>query len=185
MAMHTMLINKPPDVGKKTSRHPLHQDLYFFPFRPADRIVCAWTAMEHTYRENGCLAVLPGTHKGTLEQHIYPKWEGGVNKMFRGIENFDSNQERQYLEMWEGDTVLFHPLLIHGSGTNRTSGFRKIITCHYADSSCHYIEFEDFQKPMANEYRDMYRKRIDLHDTTIQDLWKHRSRLVQGKRINL
>ncbi|CAF3979392.1 unnamed protein product, partial [Rotaria sp. Silwood1] len=24
-----------------------------------------------------------------------------------------------------GDTVLFHPLLIHGSGTNRTSGFRK------------------------------------------------------------
>ena len=24
-AMHTMLINKPPDSGKKTSRHPLHQ----------------------------------------------------------------------------------------------------------------------------------------------------------------
>ena len=24
-AMHTMLINKPPDHGKKTSRHPLHQ----------------------------------------------------------------------------------------------------------------------------------------------------------------
>ncbi len=26
-AMHTMLINKPPDSGKKTSRHPLHQVL--------------------------------------------------------------------------------------------------------------------------------------------------------------
>ena len=25
MAMHTMLINKPPDPGSKTSRHPLHQ----------------------------------------------------------------------------------------------------------------------------------------------------------------
>ena len=24
-AVHTMLINKPPDSGKKTSRHPLHQ----------------------------------------------------------------------------------------------------------------------------------------------------------------
>ncbi|KAG7270316.1 hypothetical protein CRUP_030216 [Coryphaenoides rupestris] len=44
MAMHTMLINKPPDTGKKTSRHPLHQDLHYFPFRPVDRIVCAWTA---------------------------------------------------------------------------------------------------------------------------------------------
>ena len=27
-AMHTMLINKPPDSGKKTSRHPLHQVKY-------------------------------------------------------------------------------------------------------------------------------------------------------------
>lgn len=25
MAMHTMLINKPPDPGTKTSRHPMHQ----------------------------------------------------------------------------------------------------------------------------------------------------------------
>jgi len=24
-AMHTMLINKPPDPGTQTSRHPLHQ----------------------------------------------------------------------------------------------------------------------------------------------------------------
>ena len=32
-AMHTMLINKPPDSGKKTSRHPLHQVcLYFWPY---------------------------------------------------------------------------------------------------------------------------------------------------------
>ncbi len=25
MAMHTMLINKPPDPGTKSSRHPMHQ----------------------------------------------------------------------------------------------------------------------------------------------------------------
>lgn len=25
MAMHTMLINKPPDTGSKSSRHPMHQ----------------------------------------------------------------------------------------------------------------------------------------------------------------
>ncbi len=32
-AMHTMLINKPPNAGE-TGRHPLHQDLHYFPFRP-------------------------------------------------------------------------------------------------------------------------------------------------------
>ena len=63
-------------LGTKTSRHPLHQDLHYFPFRPADLIVCSWTAMEHVHQQNGCLVVLPGTHRtGVLLQHEYPKWE--------------------------------------------------------------------------------------------------------------
>ncbi len=69
-AVHTMLINKPPDAGTETSRHPLHQDLHYFPFRPADRIVAAWTAMEHIDDSNGCLVVQPGTHKVRLRNFI-------------------------------------------------------------------------------------------------------------------
>uniref|UniRef100_A0A2I3LPW3 Phytanoyl-CoA dioxygenase, peroxisomal n=1 Tax=Papio anubis TaxID=9555 RepID=A0A2I3LPW3_PAPAN len=140
MAMHTMLINKPPDSGKKTSRHPLHQDLHYFPFRPSNLIVCAWTAMEHIDRNNGCLVVLPGTHKGSLKPHDYPKWEGGVNKMFHGIQDYEENNARVHLVMEKGDTVFFHPLLIHGSGQNKTQGFRKAISCHFASADCHYID---------------------------------------------
>jgi ectoine hydroxylase-related dioxygenase (phytanoyl-CoA dioxygenase family) len=66
MVWIAVLINKPPDPGTLSSRHPLHQDLHYFPFRPADRIVCAWTAMQRVTRENGCLVVIPGTHKGEL-----------------------------------------------------------------------------------------------------------------------
>ena len=84
-AVHTMLINKPPDLGKLTSRHPLHQDLHYFPFRPADRIVATWTAMERVSRANGCLVVLPGSHTGTLLEHGYPDWEGGSNMAYHGI----------------------------------------------------------------------------------------------------
>ena len=51
-------------------------DLHYFPFRPADLIVCSWTAMEPVHRQNGCLVVLPGTHKNDeLLPHVYPKWE--------------------------------------------------------------------------------------------------------------
>ena len=46
--------------------------------------------------------------------------------MYHGIKDFDHNAPRVYLNMEEGDTVFFHPLLIHGSGTNRTQGFRKV-----------------------------------------------------------
>lgn len=123
-AMHTMLINKPPDAGAETSRHPLHQDLHYFPFRPADRIVCAWTAMETVTRENGCLVVLPGSHRGMLQPHEYPGWENGVNKMYHGIVGFDGHN-RVHLPMEKGDTVFFHPILIHGSGANRTKVLMK------------------------------------------------------------
>lgn len=51
------------------------QDLHYFPFRPAERIVAAWTAMERVNEDNGCLVVIPGTHKGELLTHDYPEWD--------------------------------------------------------------------------------------------------------------
>ncbi len=55
------------------------------------------------------------------------KLQGGVNKMYHGIRDFDPSAKRVHLEMEAGDTVFFHPLLIHGSGMNRTNGFRKVV----------------------------------------------------------
>ena len=62
----------------------MHQDLHYFPFRPAARIVCSWTAMERADEDNGCLVVQPGTHKQPLKPHGYPQWEverhGGLGR---------------------------------------------------------------------------------------------------------
>lgn len=44
------------------------------------------------------------------------------------------------LEMEPGDTVFFHPLLVHGSGVNKSTGTRKAISCHYAAAECSYID---------------------------------------------
>lgn len=52
--------------------------------------------------------------------------QGGVNKMYHGVRDFDPNAPRVHLPMDTGDTVFFHPLLIHGSGMNKTKGFRKV-----------------------------------------------------------
>ena len=46
--------------------------------------------------------------------------------MYHGIMDYDPSHPRVHLEMQPGDTVFFHPLLIHGSGRNRTDGFRKV-----------------------------------------------------------
>jgi ectoine hydroxylase-related dioxygenase (phytanoyl-CoA dioxygenase family) len=48
--------------------------------------------------------------------------------MYHGIQDYDPNSPRVHLVMEKGDTVFFHPLLIHGSGRNKTQGFRKVRT---------------------------------------------------------
>jgi phytanoyl-CoA hydroxylase len=132
ISIHTMLINKPPNVD---GRHPLHQDLLYFPFRPADKILASWTALDPCTKENGCLVAVPGTHRSELLQHENPAWEH-LNIGYFGAKGIGADEHRVHLEMESGDTVFFHPLLLHGSGRNRTQGVRRSISAHYASASC-------------------------------------------------
>ena len=115
--------------------------------------------------------------------------------MYYGVMDFDPKAPRLHLEMQPGDTVFFHPLLIHGSGMNRTSGFRKVrsvtvvfeihkhgnhrntltlsdantqaISTHYASSHCQYIDVSgSSQQLLAEEVQELAKKRLG-DDTTI------------------
>ncbi|CAH1164532.1 unnamed protein product [Phaedon cochleariae] len=181
-AMHSMLINKPPDSDPDLSRHPLHQDLHYFPFRPPDKIVASWTAMERVYEGNGCLYVVPGSHKsGQLHKHEYP--EGQKHSLYHGIQGMD-HLPRVNVSMDKGDTVFFHPLLFHGSGPNFTKGFRKAISCHYAASDCHYINVTNtVQEDIAKELAEVVAKKgVEL---SFQDIFRLKSRLVRGSPGNM
>lgn len=171
-AMHFMEINKPPDHGTLSSRHPLHQDQWYFPYGPSNYIVCSWTALQKITRSNGCLSVIPGTHRnhpgGKLLEHGYPQpWHGPVNKAYHGLllskntthssgaGKFDEKamedgsyrineilRHRVHLEMEPGDTVFFHPLLFHASGANLTHHSRRSISVHFASSTM--CKYQDF-----------------------------------------
>jgi len=183
-SVHTMLINKPPDVGIGSSRHPPHQDLWYFPFRPAHRITCAWTAMQRIDKVNGCLSVKPGSHHGPLYRHEYPR-DGIVNSAYHGIQNQSSEADGDKLfhcEMEAGDTIFFHPLLIHGSGRNRSDGFRKAISCHYAAADCYHHETDGtIQEAVAKEIDEiLIRKGQSIKH---RDLYRSLARQVAGKPI--
>ena len=130
--LHTMLINKPPNVD---GRHPLHQDLVYFGFRPADKIVAAQTALEPMTRENGCLSVVPGSHDRGLIDHETMPWEG-ANAGYWGAKGVGAHPDRVHVELEPGDTLFFHPVLLHGSGRNRSDGFRRAISGHYVSAEC-------------------------------------------------
>ena len=138
------VFNKPPRVDGK---HPLHQDLRYFSMRPASAIVAVWTAMLPTSRDNGCLAVIPGSHKEGPLTHGTPDWDY-VNSGFFGTDDVD-RERRQHVAMAPGDTLLFHPLLVHGSGRNRTDEFRRAISVHYASAGCESPKGDWRSKPQV------------------------------------
>ena len=88
-----MFINKPPGMGG-SSRHPMHQDLAYFPFGPADRIVAAWASLEDATSENGALNIIPKSHLGKFYDHEYPDWNGMVNKAYFGIKEYEKFSEQ-------------------------------------------------------------------------------------------
>nr|UHN91811.1 phytanoyl-CoA dioxygenase [Epicauta chinensis] len=176
-AVHSMLINKPPQGDPQFSYHHVHQDLHFFPFRPSERIVAALTAIEPMTPENGCLYVVPGTHKGQFYPHTYP--EGFRFKFYHGIYQLNPDDlPKTYIRLEKGDVIFFHPLILHGSGANLSTGFRKVICCHFASSNCKMVKLEGTQAILAKEVEALFAKR----GVTLEyfDLWRAKSRLVQG-----
>ncbi|XP_031767159.1 phytanoyl-CoA dioxygenase, peroxisomal-like [Galleria mellonella] len=175
-AVNSMLINKPPG----SERHPPHQDLYYFPFRPADKIIAAWTAIDPVTIENGSLFLVPGSHRANT---IYPHGNIGIKKkLYHGILNEEQLAPPQrviHLEMEPGDTVFFHPLIIHGSGPNITNRYRKSMTCHFMNSNCQYIDVRGtVQDGIVREIEAEGRRRG--FEVSFEDQWRYKSKQVKG-----
>ncbi|XP_050554397.1 phytanoyl-CoA dioxygenase, peroxisomal-like isoform X6 [Spodoptera frugiperda] len=180
-AVNSMFINKPPGA----SRHPPHQDLFYFPFRPAEKIIGAWTAVDHVTVENGCLYAVPGSHKAAvLYQHQGKK---DALKLYHGVdeEAIAPLDQRVHLEMSPGDTVFLHPYLLHGSGPNVSKNYRKAITFHFANSSCEYIDLRGtVQEHLAKEV-EAHTVKMGFGELSYIDVWRLKSKQVKGVRSNL
>ena len=95
------------------------------------------------------------------------------------------NFSRVHLHMEKGDTVFFHPLIIHGSGTNISPNFRKAISCHYSTTNIQYIDVKGTsQENIAKEVEDVAERR-GFGGIGFTELWRQRSRDVRGAKASL
>jgi len=100
--------------------------------------------------------------------------------MKKGINRLLSR--RVHLEMDPGDTVFFHPLLIHGSGANLSERNRRSISVHYCNSKKVDFLREGVipeQAKIAREVEEMAKK-LKNFSVTFDAIWKAKSRQVQG-----
>jgi phytanoyl-CoA hydroxylase len=114
-----------------------HQDATFFQTTP-ETVTTFWFALEDATRDNGCLWVQPGGHRGPLRERFVR--EGRSIRM----EKLDAtpwpidDPSALPLEVEAGALVVFHGLLPHYSAPNRSAVSRHAYTLHATDARAGY-----------------------------------------------
>ena len=118
---------------------PWHQDSSYFPFDRHPQ-VGAWVATSPATIENGCLVILPGSHKEHLHEHA-PDDREGSNYGYTEIKDQDfTNQTPVTLET--GDLLLFHSFLMHKSYDNESKSKRTAVVFHFAETGTKYGQLD-------------------------------------------
>lgn len=143
LGVQTMYYFKPPG-GKGQG---MHQDNIYLLAKPTT-CIAAWTAIDSAEIENGCLWVVPGSHRLDI---LCPE-ENGKKWLDYGdshITAFPRDRKPVPVEVPRGSTMFFGGNLIHGSGPNRTKDrYRRTFIGHYIDEAS--TEVSKFYHPVLN-----------------------------------
>jgi len=113
---HTKLHNKPPAVG---SPFPMHQDYPYFPHE-GDSMIAAVLHLDDASVENGCLCVVPRSHKLGPIEHCHD------GSFYLPLEDWPLERAVP-VEASAGDVLFFGYCMVHGSYVNRSARSRRIL----------------------------------------------------------
>ncbi len=122
------LFMKPPGGMEKT----YHQDSAYFNIAPM-ALVSSWVALDDVTLENGCLWVVPGSHRDGLVDHS-EAWMVGDREDKHVPDSAIDRSKEAAITMKAGGCSFHHSLLLHRSGPNRTPNRRRGMATHYMSS---------------------------------------------------
>ncbi len=130
----SMYIFKQPGIGGEVR---WHQDASFFQTTP-ETVTTFWFALEDATRDNGCLWVQPGGHRGPLRERFAREGRAiHMDKLDATPWPIDDSSAVP-LEVEAGALVVFHGLLPHYSAPNRSAVSRHAYTLHATDAAAGY-----------------------------------------------
>lgn len=134
-----------------------HQDEFFIPTRDRS-LTAAWIALDDATVENGCLWILPGSHKPGV---IYPDREHDDERFDCTVELYDfpyRDEDAVPVELSTGTVLLFNGYLLHRSLPNSGKhGFRRALVNHYMSAQS-LLPWGDSAKKVHTakaDYRDI------------------------------
>jgi ectoine hydroxylase-related dioxygenase (phytanoyl-CoA dioxygenase family) len=125
---------KPARTGSKT---PWHQDGEYWPIRPLATCT-VWIAIDASTRENGCLRVIPGSHRSRqLAKHQENNSPGLSLNLELDATEFDPALAEDII-LEPGQVSLHDVYLYHGSEANRSDRPRRGMTLRFMPTTSIY-----------------------------------------------
>ena len=132
---------KPGGDGLET---PFHQDGHYWPIRPLATCT-AWIALDPSTCENGCLRVIPGSHRAQkLYSHLREDRQDLV--LNQRIEALDESKAVD-IELEPGQMSLHDVYMIHGAAVNRSPQRRAGVAIRYMPGTS--VMERELMKPTA------------------------------------
>jgi len=110
---------------------PWHQDSPYFAFEcpHVDRLVSVQVYLDDASEENGCLWMIPGSHKRGVLPGLTER--GTLGKLYTDVERALPEAPRVPLVAPAGSAIFFHGDVVHGSRANRTGASRRAFVLTY------------------------------------------------------
>ena len=108
----TLFIKNPKEKGFVS----FHQDARYIGLEPHNWVT-VWIAITDAHEKNGCMRMLPGSHKENLRYHEQKFDENNLLTRGQTIKNISLDKTEPVI-LKAGQMSLHHPKIIHGSGLN-------------------------------------------------------------------
>ncbi len=115
---------------------PWHQDSAYFDLALGTAVIGIWIALDEADLDNGCMHILPGTHRMGPAEHF----------KVRDWQICDSAVQTQLdvaVPLPPGGCLIWHGMLHHGSPTNHSSKMRRALQFHYRPASSTRVSTEE------------------------------------------
>lgn len=134
---HDQLLLKPPDSGS-AGNVGWHQDYHYWQCTNPPELLTAWVALDDVTEENGCMQVVPGSHRWGLlpEGDFFTKDLDSLKQRIEKVAGRSFHTASCVLPA--GALSFHHCLTIHGSGPNRSRRPRRSLVVHLMPEGTRY-----------------------------------------------
>ena len=126
-----------------------HQDFAFGSTRSNDDILAVGVALDPMTVTNGCLLVVPGSHRGPIFNH----YQGDIFAGAITDPHFSPNPVKPVV-LEAGDISIHHGRLLHASAANQSAGQpRRLYLLQYCAADC-------WRQPVSPEQMDIFKSHM-------------------------